>query len=125
MASTAHRPALSFDEELSPRERIQLLRFAASFVWADCEVADAERRFMVDLARALGLRRPEARTARLLARPPALEEVDPAAVRPGMADVVRTVALEAIAADGRVEPAEMAMFELLDDLLPQGPQGAS
>ena len=102
---------------------MQVLRFAASFVWADLEVVDSERRFLADLAQELDVANARCAVAGLLARPPGPEEVDPAAVHPAIADIVRHTALRAIAADGRVDPREMEMFELLDDLLPRPPRG--
>jgi hypothetical protein len=104
---------------LSSTDRRQVLRFAASFLWADLEVADAERRFLTDLARELEVNDAGAEVAGLLARPPVPEDIDPASVPPAVADVVRQAALRAIAADGRVGNEEMKMFELLDDLLPR------
>jgi hypothetical protein len=79
-----------------------------------------------DLARQLDLaldleptRELDAELERLLASPPLPEDVDPAKVSPALADVVRRAALHAIAAAGRVDGEEMALFELLDDLLPR------
>ena len=104
---------------LSSADRTKVLRFAASFLWADLELADSERRFLTELARELAVDDAPREVAGLLDRPPVPEDVDPAEVHPAMADVVRHAALRAIAADGRVAKAEMTMFELLDDLLPR------
>ena len=104
---------------LSSTDRRQVLRFAASILWADLEVADAERRFLTDLARELEVNDAGREIAGLLARPPVPEDIDPTSVPPAIADVVRHAALRAIAADGRVGSEEMTMFELLDDLLPR------
>src|SRR5262245_33581593 len=104
---------------LSGEERMQVLRFAASFVWADCDVADSERSFLSQLASELDIADAPETVARLLLEPPVPEDVDPASVPPAVADVVRHAALRAIAADGRVHHDEMTMFELLDDLLPR------
>jgi hypothetical protein len=103
----------------SPVDRCTVLRFAASFLWADLEVADAERRFLLELAHELDIDDAVGEVARLLARPPVPEDIDPAEVTPGLADLVRQAALRAIAADGRVHDYEMKLFELLDDLLPK------
>ena len=103
----------------SNTDRRQVLRFAASFLWADLEVAEAERRFLTDLARLLEVNDASNEGAGLLARPPVPEDVDPTSVPPAVADLVRHAALRAIAADGRVGDEEMKMFELLDDLLPR------
>lgn len=100
-------------------ERMKLLRFAASFLWADLDIADAERTFLLELAAELDIARADAHA--LLDRPPTADEVDPARVDPFLADAIRAVALRAIAADGKVEPKEMQLFDLLDALLPPGP----
>jgi len=103
--------------DLSVVARLQLLRFAASFVWADLDVADTERRFVLGLARELALDDATARA--LLDRPPPPQDVDPTRIDPSLADAVRAISLRAIAADGRVHGSEMAMFDLLDELLPR------
>lgn len=100
-----------------------LLRFAATFVWADLHVADAEHAFLHALARELGVA--PAPVAELLASPPDPSEIDPTAVPPELARRVRDVALRAIASDGRVEPSELALFDLLDELLPGAPHHPS
>ncbi len=102
---------------LSPLGREKVLRFAASFLWADLEVAESERRFLVDLARELDV--DDAQAAALLDRPPTPEDIDPNEIDLVTANYVRHVALRAIASDGRVCEEEMSMFELLDDLLPR------
>lgn len=102
---------------LSHADREKVLRFAASFVWADLEVAEEERRFLTTLARELEI--DDARADSLLACPPIPEEIDPNELSARTADVVRQVALRAIASDGHVREEEMQMFELLDDLLPR------
>lgn len=104
---------------LSDSDRRQVLRFAASFLWADLEVADTERSFLTDLAHELDSRDADDDVAELLAHPPTPEDVDPASVPPALANLVRRSVLRAIAADGRVDSVEMTMFELLDDLLPR------
>ena len=104
---------------LSSVDRTKVLRFAASFLWVDLEMSDSERRFLANLARELDIDDAPREVAGLLARPPVPEDIDPAAVNPQLADVVRHAALRAIAADGHVDNEEMKMFELLDDLLPR------
>jgi hypothetical protein len=98
-------------------EKLQLLRFASSFLWADLYVEKSERAFMLELAGELDVA--EADALELLARPPAADDVDPARVSTALAASVRAIALRAIAADGRVAPTEMKMFDLLDELLPR------
>ncbi|MBS2012004.1 MAG: hypothetical protein JST00_03895 [Deltaproteobacteria bacterium] len=105
---------------MTPNERLTILRFAASFLWADLEIDAREAGFFADLARELGLG-PLTSDAldELLAMPPLPEDIDPTSVPPALAARVRDAALRAIASDGKVLPAEMAMFELLDELLPR------
>lgn len=98
-------------------EKLQLLRFASSFLWADLEVANSERAFMLELANELDVNESDALA--VLDRPPHADDVDPGRVPRSLAATVRTIALRAIAADGRVEPHEMRMFHLLDELLPR------
>ncbi|MEA2752543.1 MAG: hypothetical protein QOI41_6686 [Myxococcales bacterium] len=103
-------------------DRLCLLRFAATFLWADLEVDLTEHAFFLDLARELGVsRRSLPRVIDMLASPPAPEDIDPTRVSPALAATVRDVALRAIASDGRVLPREMELFDLLDELLPQVP----
>jgi hypothetical protein len=103
-------------------DRLCILRFAASFLWADLYVDLAEHAFFVDLARELGV--PAASLPSIidmLSSPPEPEEIDPTRVSPALAATVRDVALRAIASDGRVLPREMELFDLLDELLPSSP----
>jgi hypothetical protein len=103
-------------------DRLCVLRFAASFLWADLELDLAEHAFFLDLASELGV--PDGALPSvidLLSSPPEPEDVDPTRVSPALAATVRNVALRAIASDGRVVPREMELFDLLDELLPQVP----
>ncbi len=105
-----------------PANALCILRFAATFLWADLDVDLAEHAFFVDLARELGV--PQARLpgiVDLLNVPPRAEHIDPTRVSPKLAKTVRDVALRAIASDGKVLPREMELFDLLDELLPPSP----
>jgi hypothetical protein len=104
---------------LHAADRLCILRFAASFLWADLSVDLAEHAFLFSLASELGIVDGPDIIA-LLTTPPAPEHVDPTRVSPALAATVRDVALRAIASDGRVLPREMELFELLDELLPRG-----
>ena len=100
-------------------DRLCLLRFAASFLWADLTVDLAEHAFFADLAQELGVPHADLpEVVQMLATPPDPEHVDPTRVSPALARTVREVALRAIASDGRVVPREMELFDLLDELLP-------
>jgi hypothetical protein len=102
-------------QALTPQSRVTVLRFAASFAWSDLQLHARERAFLSQLADELDAELEH----ELLARPPRAEEIDPTRVDPAIADHVRTAALRAIAADGRVRAREMEMFHLLDELLPR------
>jgi hypothetical protein len=110
---------------LPTADRLCILRFAASFLWADLTVDLAEHAFFVALARELGVSRAALPgVVEMLETPPHPEDVDPTRVAPGLAQTVRDVALRAIASDGRVLPREMELFDLLDELLPASPAPA-
>ena len=112
---------------LPSTDRLCLLRFAATFLWADLDVDLAEQAFFLDLARELGIPpRSLPGVIDMLASPPEAEDIDPTRVSPALAETVRNVALRAIASDGRVLPREMELFDLLDELLPRrAPQGSA
>jgi hypothetical protein len=116
-ASAGSTPPLFPSSSLSLDDREKVLRFAATFLWADLELADEERTFFTSLARELDV--DDARAEALLSRPPTPEDIDPNQMTVATADIVRQVALRAIASDGEVHDLEMQMFELLDDLLPR------
>lgn len=106
---------------LPSADRLCILRFAATFLWADLHVDLAEHAFFLALAGELGVPRASLPTVvEMLSSPPAPDEIDPTLVSPELAGTVRDVALRAIASDGRVLAPEMELFELLDELLPQG-----
>jgi hypothetical protein len=124
MLTTSSMPFSINDQQhaltaLTARERAKVLRFAASFLWADLEVVDSERTFLSQLARELQVENATLEVASLLLVPPMPEEIDPNDITPNMADTVRQAALRAIASDGHVAESEMMLFELLDDLLPK------
>lgn len=103
-------------------DRLCVLRFAAAFLWADLHVDLAEHAFFVALARELGVPNASLPSAlEMLSLPPDAEQIDPTRVTPALAATLRDVALRAIASDGRVRTKEMALFDLLDELLPQPP----
>lgn len=99
---------------------LQVLRFAATFLWADGVFGDEEQSLLLDFARELGVP-PESFPAilELLVVPPFPEEVDPQRVGRALAARIRSVALQAIARRGRVGEKQMRLFDLLDQLLPK------
>lgn len=118
-AARSLSPSPSPSPSPSREDALHLLRFAASFLWADLEIVESERAFLTRLAEELALPHAEPEVTTLLSRPPPPDEVDPSRVRPALADRVRDVALRAIAADGRVADPEMDLFDVLDALLPR------
>lgn len=102
---------------LSPRERLQLLRFVCSFVWADLEVGPAERTFVLSLLQRLRL--PESEIAHVkewLETPPPPEEVDPSSVPHEHRRLFLEAVEQAVRVDGTVNPAEgehLALFRQL------------
>jgi hypothetical protein len=104
---------------LSKHDKRKILGLAASAVWADLEVDPRERAFLLDLAYELEIEDALGEIDALARRPPLPEDVDPTVFAPAVADAARQAVLRAIAADGRVDPHEMAYFELLDELLPR------
>ncbi|HEY8072988.1 MAG TPA: hypothetical protein VIF62_02735 [Labilithrix sp.] len=101
--------------QIADTDRKSVLRFAASFLWADLDVAPSEHAFFRSLAKNLG----GAEGDVSLDAPPSADSIDPTRVSPELADTVRDVALKAIAADGVVTEDEMELFDLLDELLPR------
>ncbi|MBX3189827.1 MAG: hypothetical protein KF819_22570 [Labilithrix sp.] len=102
------------------QESLAVLRFAASFLWADLKIEPSEASFFATLARELGVRN-GALVEEILRAPPDPAQIDPTRVSPALARLVRQVALRAIASDGRVASREMELFDLLDELLPDQP----
>jgi uncharacterized tellurite resistance protein B-like protein len=109
--------ARSFMEHLSHKERLQLLRFVCSFVWADLEVTEKERAFVHKMVRKLDLRESEAREVEgWLELPPSPDSVDPGTISPRHREIFLEAVREAAAADGALSEAEredLALFERL------------
>lgn len=105
---------------MSANDRLTVLRFVAAFLWSDLDLDTHERAFFADFARELGVTSAsDASLALMLVDgPPDPDVVDPTRVSAALAPAVREAALRAIAADGLVRPKEMALFDLLDELLP-------
>lgn len=105
-------------KRLSHKDRLQLMKFVCSFVWADLEVKDAERKFVHKLVRKLHLDEHEkAQVEEWLKVPPRPEEVDPTLVphehRKLFLDTIRDV----VTADGQVDSQEWENLALFEQLL--------
>ena len=90
---------------LSREERLRLLRFVASFAWADLTVRDEERAFVAEDARAV---------AGWLAVPPSPDDVDPTEVPHVHRRLFGEAAREVVLADGEVAPEEREYLKLLE-----------
>lgn len=104
--------------ELTPDERLLLLRFVCSFAWADTEIRAAERAFVTRLIRRLELGEAERREVEgWLEHPPAPDSVDPALVprdhRMRFLHAVESV----IAVDGEIAEAERAQLAVFARLI--------
>src|SRR5215212_8546160 len=105
-------------KQLNPKDRLRLMKFVCSFVWADLEVKDAERTFVAKRVKKLRLDEAEAAQVKgWLEVPPRAEEVDPTRIpkehRQLFLDTIRDV----ITADGEVAPDEWDNLSLFEQLL--------
>src|SRR3954470_7210350 len=105
-------------QKLKPKDRLRLMKFVCSFVWADLEVKDSERKFVARMVKKLHLDEAErAQVRSWLEVPPPAEEVDPTTIpkehRQLFLDTVRDV----IRADGEVAQDEWENLALFEQLL--------
>ena len=104
--------------ELSPSERMHLMKFVCSFVWTDLHVSQAERDLVMRICGHLRLSDDETRRVQgWLDVPPEADELDPNTVPPEHRQLFLTVAETIVKADGRVTPAEQESLKLFRDLL--------
>ena len=102
---------------LSPKERLQLLRFVTSFAWSDLDVTAGERAYVHRLVSRLHLTPEEALEVEgWLKLPPSEDDVDPTTIprehRRLFLDAVR----EMVGADGEASPEEKETLSLLEQL---------
>ena len=105
-------------ERLTPRQRLQLLKFVSAAIWADLEVDESEKSFLLGLA--LKLRLPDNEVEHLrdwLERPPPPEEVDPMQIAPEHRAIFLQAVREAMAADNVIDGPERETLGLLEELL--------
>jgi uncharacterized tellurite resistance protein B-like protein len=104
--------------DLSPPERMNLMRFVCSFAWTDLAVSQAERDLVMRICGRLKLTDAEMqRVQAWLEVPPPPEEVDPTTVPHEHRQLFLTVAATMINADGHVTEAEHESLGLFRDLL--------
>jgi uncharacterized tellurite resistance protein B-like protein len=104
--------------EMSPEDRLRLMRFVCSFAWADLEVADSERGFVATMMRQLDLDEAERRQVdEWLKVPPRPEDVDPTDIPVEHRQLFLNSALQMVGADGVVDEREVETFSLFEKLL--------
>ena len=105
-------------DALNKEDRLQLMRFVCSFAWADLEIADAERDFIVKMVVRLGLDEEEQeQVAQWLEVPPRADDLDPADVPKEHRQLFLDAAKAMILSDGSVEDVEAENLIILDQLL--------
>jgi uncharacterized tellurite resistance protein B-like protein len=104
-------------QKLSAKDKLRLMKFVCSFIWADLEVKESEKKFVTRLSKKLELSDDDiAQVKKWMKVPPRPEEVDPTQIpkehRQMFLDTIRDV----ITADGEVAKDEwenLALFEQL------------
>jgi hypothetical protein len=103
---------------LTRRERLQLLKFVSAAIWADLQVGEKEKSFLLSLALRLGLPEEEAEHLRdWLERPPPPEEVDPSQIPPENREVFLAAIRAAMSSDHVPDAPERETLALLEELL--------
>lgn len=102
---------------LSPRERLQLLRFVTSFAWSDLEITAGERAYVHRLVSRLHLTPEEALEVEgWLKLPPNEDDVDPTTIPHEHRQLFLDAVREMIGADGEASPEEKETLALLEQL---------
>jgi uncharacterized tellurite resistance protein B-like protein len=105
-------------QKLSAKDRLQLMKFVCSFVWADLEVHSSERKFVAKMVKKLRLDEDEAKLVKgWLAVPPPPEEVDPTQIPKAHRQMFLDTIRDVITADGDVAPDEWENLALFEQLL--------
>ena len=104
--------------QLSPDDRLKLMKFVCSFAWADFEVRPEERAFISRLIHGLELdREEELAVHRWLDVPPSIEEIDPTTVPHAHRRLFLDAVEGVIHADGQLSDEEAESFELFRQLV--------
>lgn len=105
-------------DQLDREDRLQLMRFVCSFAWADLEVTDRERDFVVKMVDRLGLDDDErSQVDKWLEVPPHPDELDPEDVPREHRELFLDAARAMILSDGEVDDVEAENLIILDQLL--------
>jgi uncharacterized tellurite resistance protein B-like protein len=105
-------------DALDREDRLQLMRFVCSFAWADLEVSDGEREFIVKLVERLDLDEEErAQVAEWLEVPPRADDVDPTDIPREHRELFLDAARAMIMSDGTIDDVEAENLIIFDQLL--------
>jgi hypothetical protein len=105
-------------ERLSHAERLQLLRFVCSFLWADLSVSADERAFVHRMVAKLKLTAPEKREVEgWLEVPPSPDSVDPETIPLKHRKIFLEAVRGAATADGALTAEERESLVLFERLL--------
>ncbi len=105
-------------DALNREDRLQLMRFVCSFAWADLEITDEEREFIVKMVVRLELDDEEQdQVAQWLEVPPRADDLDPADIPKEHRQLFLDAAKAMIMSDGNVEDVEAENLIILDQLL--------
>jgi len=105
-------------DALNREDRLQLMRFVCSFAWADLEITDEEREFIVKMVVRLDLDDEEQdQVAEWLEVPPRADDLDPADIPKEHRQLFLDAAKAMIMSDGNIEDVEAENLIILDQLL--------
>ena len=105
-------------DALNKEDRLQLMRFVCSFAWADLEITDREREFIVKMVDRLNLDDDERQQVeKWLEVPPLPDDLDPADVPREHRQLFLDAARAMIFSDGEVNDVEAENLIILDQLL--------
>ncbi|MGB9341132.1 MAG: TerB family tellurite resistance protein [Polyangiales bacterium] len=105
-------------DALNREDRLHLMRFVCSFAWADLEITEREREFIVKMVIRLDLDDEEQeQVAQWLEVPPRADDLDPADIPKEHRQLFLDAAKAMILSDGNVEDVEAENLVILDQLL--------
>lgn len=105
-------------QKLDAKDRLRLMKFVCSFVWADLEVKDSERKFVARMVKKLHLTEEEkGQVQGWLKVPPRPEEVDPTEIPKAHRQMFLDTIRDVVTADGEVAPDEWENLSLFEQLL--------
>ena len=103
---------------LDREDRLQLMRFVCSFAWANLEVSEQERDFIVKMVDRLGLDEEErTQVSQWLEVPPRADDLDPGDIPREHRQLFLDAARAMILSDGSVDDVEAENLVILDQLL--------